>query len=86
MRATWLAGRGGLPFPLDVARVGGTGELPLFERDVACGVTVIAGALTLVGPWGRTRIEAGRSALLPAAMKSGTLEGEAVHALFASVG
>lgn len=86
LRSIWLAGREGLPFPLDVARLCGTGRTSLVARDVACGLVVVAGTLTLEGSWGRTALAAGQSALLPAAMGASSLVGVRAHAALASVG
>lgn len=86
LRATWLAGREGLPFPLDVARLSGTGRIELVPRDVACGLVVVAGTLVLEGSWGETRLRAGESALLPATMGRSSVVGARAHACLASVG
>ncbi len=86
LRSTWLAGREGLPFPLDVARLSGTGRMALVPRDVACGLVVVAGTLVLEGSWGQTPLRAGESALLPAAMGRSSVVGTGAHACLASVG
>jgi mannose-6-phosphate isomerase len=85
---TRLAGpRGGLPSAwLDVARLAGTGELAWPAADALVGLTVVAGSVTVIEAHGRrTRVERGRSAVLPACLGDVRLSLDAAHAVLSSI-
>jgi len=71
---------------LDVSRIAGTGTLDWPAAGALVGLTVLAGAVTILEPRGRrTVVAAGRTAALPACSGDVRLALDAAHAVLASV-